>query len=196
MDQYERWASTPINTERGARYIRPVQSTTLAKCSSLILAFLGYVHKYFKIPHAGLSLSVGYSDPRKIAHFVAYLQARNVNRGHIVKHLGLARKVNNYLQSGTDPASPIRVHADKMERWLSTLEAQVYASMPATVKENVPEAAEIWAWAIGLADQAIMAVELDMEELGCISEGTAWQVERALITSLVTGCFTPPCRLR
>ena len=41
-----------------------------------------------------------YVSPVWIAGFISYLMARNVGRGHIIKNVSLAKKVNNWLVSG------------------------------------------------------------------------------------------------
>jgi hypothetical protein len=196
IETYERWAAAPINTERSQRYVRAVQSTTLAKSSNLMLAYMGFVSRYFNQPADNLTLAQQYTDAQRLAAFVSYLKARTSSRGHISKHLSLAKKVCDFLQSGSPEDAPIRSHVAKMDRWLSKLETQVSASMPSSVKENLPEASEVWEWVSGLAEKALTNVERDMEELdGTLSEPTAWQVERALIACLVTGRYCPPCRL-
>lgn len=192
---YEQWAAAPINTERSQRYVRAVQSTTLAKSSSLILAYMGFVSRYFSQASEKLTLGQQYTDPQRLVAFVSFLRARNSQRGHISKHLSLAKKVCDFLQSGSPEDAPIRHYVAKMDKWLSKLETQVSASMPSTVKDNLPEPSQVWEWVSGLAERALINVERDMQELEALSESTAWEVERALIASLVTGCYCPPCRL-
>ncbi len=63
-------------------------------------AFIGYsvniLHKY-TAETVGLSV---YTEPDVIAGFVSFLIARCVGRGHILKHLSVARKVNSFLMTG------------------------------------------------------------------------------------------------
>jgi hypothetical protein len=61
-------------------------------------------------------------------------------RAQLNKHIGVAKKVNVYIAAGEEEGSPARMHAGRMAVWLATLEAQVSASMPASVKGPLPEA--------------------------------------------------------
>lgn len=111
--------------------------------------------------------------------------------------MSLARKINTYLQSGTPDGSARRVHATKMDSWLSILEAQMAASMPRVVKleNSIPDANETWAWVERLCEQALDAIDFDISQMGHMSHATAKGNQRAIIAALVTGCFTPPPRL-
>ena len=82
MDQFMEWSAAPINTERSARYVRAVQSTTLEKVPNRILGFVGYICSTYAIDGEDASLDL-YSSPKYIARFVGYLRARNVGIGHI-----------------------------------------------------------------------------------------------------------------
>ena len=70
-----------------------------------------------------------------------YLIARNVRIGHINKHIGLARKVNNFLESGAEEGSEVRKHAGRMDDWLGRLEAQLSAAMPTIAAAGAPDSA-------------------------------------------------------
>lgn len=68
-----------------------MQQTTLDSVPKLIGGFLGYTASFFNIDPISLQL---YANPKYIARFVAYLQARGVGLGQITKHVSLARKVS------------------------------------------------------------------------------------------------------
>lgn len=194
LEKFDTWQSEPVNLERSARYMRAVQTTTSEKHETTLLGYLGYCLRYFRLDPNRISLSE-YAHPTRIAQFVAYLQARGVLKAQVVKHLSMARKVNDYLQSGAPPDSPIRKHAVDMDAWLARLEGQISASMVSVPRKVVPEAQLMWRWNFMLVDNALAAVEVDMGRLGYMTANTAWAVERALLAALVTGCYVPPCRL-
>ena len=95
------WSTTSIQLDRSERYSASVQRTTTDKHETSILAYLGFlVNIKGEITDTEASMS-SYSSPIQFAAFVAFLQARDVGRGHVLKHVSLARKVNNYLISGS-----------------------------------------------------------------------------------------------
>jgi hypothetical protein len=192
LDEFQRWQSEPINAERGPRYARAVQSTTLEKQERSLLSFLGYVTKYFPGSTAGLGR---YAEPVKVAAFLGYIMARGVLKGHVLKHISLSRKVNDYLRSGARMGSDIRRHAGEIDEWLGNMEAQISANMPAPPPRSVPTARAMWAWVDHLVDGALVAVDHAMTTSVGFTIHTAWKVQRALIASLVTGRYIPPCRL-
>lgn len=194
LGQFEDWQSAPVNLERSARYMRAVQTTTSEKHETTLLGYLGFCIRYFTVDPQRVSLTE-YAHPKRIAQFVAYLQARGVSKTQVIKHASIARKVNDYLQSGAPSDSPIRQHAVDMDAWLAKLEGQISASMVSVQSKVVPDAQLMWRWNFMLVDKALALVESDMGLLGHITATTAWAVERALVAALVTGCYVPPCRL-
>ena len=65
-----------------------------------MLAYLGYL-KNIRTDVADDILSLHcYKNPSWFAGFISYLMAREVGRGHLVKHVSLAKKINNYMVSG------------------------------------------------------------------------------------------------
>lgn len=109
-------------------------------------------------------------------------------------HLGLMRKVNDFLKSGAPDESPVRRHALKMESWLGRLQAQLGSALPSAPKTSAPNISETWGWVEGLVEEALEQIEADMERDGEISKETAWQNERALLAAMVSGLYCPPCR--
>lgn len=184
----------PINLERSNRYARAVQSTTTEKHETSILGYMGYVMSKFNVSEDSISLSA-YAEADKFVHFISYLKARGVQKGQLLKSVSLARKVNDYLQSGTPLGSSTRDLAERMDRWLANLEAQVSASMPAPPSKVLPDAPQVFSWIDTLVDMALQEVESDVLAHGTITAKTAWSVQRALIAALVTGRYIPPCRL-
>ena len=110
-----------------------------------------------------------YSDGQLFAGFMSYLRARGAMRGHQLKHISLARKVLDYLKSGSDSASPIRSHAERLDMQLSRLEGQVSASAPRVVKDALPEAEAVHSWVDMEVDLAFRLVRRDMNEFGRLS---------------------------
>lgn len=66
----------------------------------MVYAFSGYISTHYQVPYDDVSLDM-YLNPTYLARFLGYLTARYVQKGHITKHIGLARKMNDYLQSGS-----------------------------------------------------------------------------------------------
>ena len=73
IGNYISWCKADINTERSRRYIKAVQTTSLAKTESLIMAFAGVVFAYYDLPLESINLSI-YSNPTYVARFVGDLQ--------------------------------------------------------------------------------------------------------------------------
>lgn len=60
-------------------------------------------------------------------------------RGHMLKQLSVAKKVNAYLASIQVAGSDAQAHHHKVKDWLSVLETQLAASMPsAPPPEDLP----------------------------------------------------------
>ena len=124
-----------------------------------------------------------------------YLIARNVKIGHINKHIGMARKINNFLESGAAEGSEVRMHAERMESWLGILEAQLSASMPSTATVGAPDIDITWEWTRRFAEAVAAHIDIEMLETGQIGYNTANNNQMALIALLVCGTEAPPCRL-
>lgn len=95
------------------RYIKAVQQTTLDSVPKLIAGFLGYTSDYFNLDLDAISLQL-YANPKYIARFVAYLQARGVGLGQVTKHVSLARKVICYYACRHSRCSALFID------WIST----------------------------------------------------------------------------
>lgn len=149
---------------------------------------MGFANSFAHIPLEAVSLEL-YYDGVVFATFISYLQARGAMRGHQVKHISLARKVVDYLQSGASAreASQIRSHAQRLDLQLQRLEAQVSASAPRATKGALPDCAAVHEWVDAEVDFAIRLVIRDFGEFGKLSIYGAEQVHRALIASLITG---------
>lgn len=176
------------------RYIRAVQLTTLQRVPNLILGFLGYTSRTYCLDTSSISLQ-RYAEPKCIARFIGYLQARGVGFGHMASHLSLSRKINDFLQSGAEEGSTVRIHARKMEEWLSKLEAQLSAALPARPKAESVDVTLTWKWVEKLAKSALLDVDQEMGTSGCLTRRTSLKVQQALIASLITGCYCPPFRI-
>lgn len=118
-----------------------------------------------------------------------------VGIGQIAKHMALARKINDFLQSGASIGDPAREHAVKMDSWLSRMLAQLHASQPAQPKVEAPSIELTWEWVEDLVKGALEMVDAEMELSGTIGWKTAWRVQDALVAALATGCYCPPPRV-
>jgi hypothetical protein len=95
-----RWSEADIQLDRDARYATAAQTTTTGKHADVIKAFLGYtVHIRGDYSKHTVTLAA-YKKPDTFMGFVSFLIARGVGRGHILKHLSVARKVNCFLTTG------------------------------------------------------------------------------------------------
>ena len=109
--------------------------------------------------------------------------------------MALIRKMNDYLQSGSADDSPKRVHAGKMEKWLSTLEKQLGASMPPVFKEESRDINDTWAWVEDFVTETLDQISWDVNYHGGLQHSTAVSCQQAIIASFVTGCYSPPPRV-
>ena len=100
ITKFVKWSTTAVQLDRSERYPAAVQSTTTEKQEVAIRAYLGYLINIRGHRIGNLIDLSDYSDPDFFIGFISYLVARNVGRGHILKHISLARKVNNFLGSG------------------------------------------------------------------------------------------------
>lgn len=111
------------------------------------------------------------------------LQARGCARGHVTKHIGIARKVNEYLSSSTIAHSDAHKHHQRVREWLAVLETQVYQAVPsAPPPPDLPLYGQIRRWVLDNCRSALSAVNLDMERMGQLSKATARKVSRDLVT--------------
>lgn len=98
---FVRWSESDIQLDRDARYAAAAQTTTTEKHADVIKAYLGYtVHISGDYTKDTVALAA-YRAPHTFLAFISYLMGRGVGRGHILKHMSVARKVNSYLQTGT-----------------------------------------------------------------------------------------------
>lgn len=191
---FKEWSSAPINTLRTNTYATASSSATLDKVGACVRAYLGYVAKYYHVPASSLALAE-YLDPARIMHFVAYLNARRAQKGHILNHLSIAKKINVYLASGLTEEAPERTHAYAIDAWLGTLIHQYNLSERNPVKTNFPEATTLWAWADRISDLALFSINLDLQDSGQMSPVSAQFAQEAIVVSLVTGREVSPFRL-
>lgn len=63
--------------------------------------------------------------------------------------VAIARKANDYLQSGAAAGSNIRTHATAMDTWLGNLERQLSATIPKQMRADVPDADLMYRWEEG-----------------------------------------------
>ena len=126
-----------------------------------------------------------------------YLVARGVRIGHINKHIGVARKVNNFLESGAAEESDVRKHAERMDAWLGRLEAQLSAAIPnqRAGQGEAPDIGLTWEWTRRFAERTLTSIERELDSTGQIGYNTAWNNQMALVGLLVCGTEAPPCRL-
>ena len=191
---FEHWETVPINTDRSDRYTAGVQSTTTDKHITVLLGYLGFCAHNVGVPMNELGLGE-YADPYKFSTYVGYLLGRGAQRGQVTKHISLAKKVNDYLQSRQPSVPNQRQHGAAMDGWLGRMETQVYRAMPTLARPVVASMDVIWPWIRSMVQRAVAMVEKDKCGGGAMSYVTAAYVNKALVAALVTGAYMPPCRL-
>jgi len=98
--EFVRWSTADVQLDRSERYAASVQLTTTDNQQTTILGYMGYLANIRTDVSADQLSLKAYERPNLFAGFISFLQAREVGRGYILKHLSVARKVNNYLLSG------------------------------------------------------------------------------------------------
>lgn len=194
INRFEAWSTAPINTTRSETWSRSVQSTTIGTSRQVIRAYMGYCSALLKVPDSQLSLAL-MAHPDKLAMFLAFLQARDVGKEHVLKQISTARKVADFLKAGTSDDSGAAKHVAKLDRWLRTLATQISASMPVQQSAALPANHDARRWADNTAVTALDAIAHDRQQFGRMTKKTALIVEEACILGLVVGTAFPPVRL-
>ena len=188
---FKRWARAPYNMARSRAYTQAVQTTTIDKQLDCIMAFCGYVVNRLQMPLPAVSLDI-YSRPADLAGFYAYLLARGCRAGHVRKHISIARKVNDYLQSGAPDGSFARRLAPQMDEWLARLEAQVAAATPTPIRSELPSFSDVMEWVGFQVQAAVLAIEKEQDFGGGMDFKTACMVSLAVdVFHLTALCVTP-----
>ncbi len=188
------WCTAPINTDRSEAYTYAVQTTTIDKVIDQIQQPLGFFRNILDIPESDISLDL-LAHPDKIAKFVAYLIGRGAGRDQVVKHIGLARKIADFLRSGTAEDSNVAKHVAKLDKWLGTMQKQIYHEMPLPKKLVLPDGHAVRVWADAELNNAWLAVQRDLQRFGHVTHATAKLVQRACIVAFVVAHSFPPFRL-
>lgn len=195
IKSFVKWSTVGIQLDRSERYGAAVQTTTTDKHETCMKAYLGYIVNIQASTFAeDISISA-YSSPTSFISFISYLKARGVQRGHIIKHISLARKVNNYLISGSATTSQQTSHGGNIETWLGRLESQISATMPKEPKSFVPSLKDLYLWVDDLIEGAEEMTSADLNSIGTLTAISAWQNQAALMAALTVGRFQPPIRL-
>lgn len=172
ISTFARWSMAPINTQRSGAYSSAVQTATMDKYVTVIRGYLGWnaIHRGVDVEDLSLAL---YADPEKFMAFIGFIIARGTARAQLTKQVSVARKVNDYLQSGAPATSAARQHAKEMDIWLQTLSGQLYASAAVTTPEPLPDHGPISEWAKNLTATALDRVGADMDFYGHLTTRTA-----------------------
>ncbi len=193
--QFAKWSSAALQLDRGMRYRRPTQSTTIDKQRDCIAAYAGFLHNFMGIELKALGLRF-YSHAHKFMAYISFLVARNAGQGHICKHISLARKVNAYLATlNPSPSSEDERHTKRLDDWLGVLEAQIFLAIPKAPRAALPSFDEVCHWAEVLSEEAFHRVKSEEAEFGRL---TSWKgarmVQDAIIARLLIGTDLPPAR--
>jgi hypothetical protein len=166
-------------------------------------AFLGFVASFHsKHPQLYDVHLSSYSSSVFIADFLAYLMARNVGKGHLLQHLSLARKVNNFL-SASNSSNPRAVdYLDRLEAWLAKVEAQVSKALARrSAPRETPSADILYSWARARAAKAVDLTSSwsngdfrdDFNEDSFYED--ARYIHDSILIAFITGAYIPPCRI-
>jgi hypothetical protein len=164
-------------------------------------AYLGYVASFHTKVNQGLSevnLSVNissYANPVFLADFVSYLRARDVGKGHILLHLALARKVNDFIKSANEASKDAVDFLERLDLWIGKVEKQVNSVMPKRSQpKDTPDAKIMYSWATDRMAMAMKKIESwNPNDLIQLKEATF--LHDSLLIALVTGTYLPPMRL-
>lgn len=89
--RFESWCTNKLQFNRVGDY-HDVQRDTWGSLVKKMMGYMGFLHIHHGVPLQHLSLH-WYLDPTALAKFVAFLMARGVQKGNLVQHVYLARKV-------------------------------------------------------------------------------------------------------
>lgn len=170
MFGFKFWSELDVNTERGRAFVGAVQAATMQTHLACIRAMLGYCHWILGFALEALTLHL-YARPDVIMNFLAFLRARGVGKGHILKHCSLAKKINDYLKSGTREDSPARRHAVKMQDWIGRIETQLSLSMPTPAVPDLPSHEAVRSWVMFHVAQAKALLQKQLRN-GCVPLST------------------------
>lgn len=73
ISKYEQWCGAPVNTERSLRYIKAVQTTSLAKTEAMVLGYAGVCISRYGLERLDVNLGI-YANPSYLAYFIGFLQ--------------------------------------------------------------------------------------------------------------------------
>jgi len=164
IQAYTTWCMSSINIGRGTLYAMPVQQSTMECNIECIKGFLGFLSLRKNVTiTAGLIL---YWNPILVAHFIAFLMARGVGRGQIMKHLSVSKKINQFYRSSSTMQCEID-HSIKLEEWLATLERQASLVTNTPIKDSSRyDVSKIRQWIHHLKKEATEAIQLGKSTRG------------------------------
>jgi hypothetical protein len=192
IQDFRAWSMEDIQLDRG-RYVAPVQTSTIDKQEECILAYMGYLEKYWDVDVTAMSL-YQYQDLHSFADYISYILARGAGKGHAVKHISLAKKINAFLKAEQQDGA-WEAQADAVDSWLAQLETQLGSVLPDPTKRETPTMDELISWVEELGNFAELEVHNDREFEGEITKATARLVQQTIIAMLVVGVCAPPIRL-
>jgi len=195
---FKDWSVTDFNFSRGMRYSRSVQSETIDGHIMQIRAYMGYLSIYHDVPLDRLNLNL-YAKPELIVRFLAFLIARQVGKGHLMSHISLARKINDFLRSDTSRhRTDGKAFFARLDEWMAVVEAQVnavYAKRSAP--RPVAEMTVLLQWGRQKCSIALDMFRRSMQSFNYerVTQFVAQEVQDAIVVALATGAFAPPCRI-
>jgi hypothetical protein len=180
---FKAWETNGVQLDRGGLYVKRVQQPTVDNHECIIKAYMGFVWTAYQKEKDKLSLCL-YQDANLFLSFVSFLKERDVSRTHLLHHVGLANKINAYIQSTVTNDAHVK-HCKRMQTWLTILASQL-TNIVAMPTKTAPSLKKIWVWVDSLTEGALQVVSGMMPDV--------LQVQAAIITMLVTGRECPPCR--
>jgi len=143
-----------------------------------------------------------YRDKDRLIDFIGFLQYRGCHSPHIIKHLDIARRMWEFLDTceGERQRSQKRKHLD--EQWFSNIVIDVKRLTARTrpLADPLPSAAVVFKFVKTLLDEAKTSIATEMKKKKRLkrkggSIDTAQRVQKAIIAMMVCGTHTPPSRL-
>lgn len=194
ISRFVAWCMAVINTDRSEAWTYAVQSTSIEKTEEAVRGYLGFCRNVLGIPEEDIGLEL-FAHPEKISKFITFLLTRGAGRDQVVKHIGIARKVSDFLKSGADESSNVAKHVLKLDKWLLTIQKQLYHEMPPPKPPVLPEGHLVRVWADAELENAWNARQTDLYKFGCMTRASAVLIQRACIVAFVVAHSFPTFRL-
>jgi len=168
------------------------------KIGDHITEFLGFIHMFFHVTVDSLSLKI-YQDKDRLIDFIGFLQFRGCHSPHLVKHLDIAKRVLEFIDTCEGMAARGKKKLRLDARWSDNLVRDIKKVTPKRrpLANALPPAIKVFEFIGSLTTAAKTRIASEAKRFGpgLGTADTAWMVQLAVIGMMVTGTHTPPSRL-